>query len=208
MAQPQPKYIGDCSWGEMDGADITKNEFEIDVLVRPFMGPKSTFDQWIKGYPKYSPDYQYRSMARSVFQTKGLAGGMMQVNIQYKGLIDGVPPTILPVSDVTIKAVKLTTDNADDGEIEFQYYAPVTKYRYVNANNDGNPQYGAPLSTNLNITPFNPRPPEYSGKLQYDTIDIVEGFRKEQQGLWFTYEVDTATILIPLGYLAPEIEPD
>lgn len=206
MAAPLPIYVGDCTWGEMDGADIAKNEFEIDVLTRPFMGKKSLFDQWIKGYPKYSTDYQYRSMARTTYQTQGLGGGMMKCLIQYKGIIDGTPPTILPISDVKIKSVKLTTDNAGDGEIEFQYYAPVTKYRYVKAENDGGPQFTSPLPTNLPLSLFNPRPPEYTGKLLYDTIDIVEAFRKEQQGLWFTYEVDTATIIIPLGFLAPEIE--
>ena len=92
---PHPKISPYFLTRGLDGADITKNEFEIDVLTRPFMGPKSTFDQWIKGYPKYAADYQYRTMARTVYQTKGLAGGMIQCNIQFKGLIDGVVP--LPV---------------------------------------------------------------------------------------------------------------
>lgn len=195
---PNPKYIGDCSWKEIDGADITKSEFDIDVLVRPFMGPKAQFDVWIKQFPKYSADYQYKNMARTTYRTKGLPGGMMECHIEYKGLIDGILPTILPISDVVLKSCRLTTDNVDDGNIEVQYYAPTTTYRYVSPANQGGPAFTSPLGTNLDISPFSPRPPDYEGLLQYQTRDIVESFRKEQQGLYFTYEVVCTTLLEPL----------
>lgn len=203
---PTPIMCGHCAWAEIDGADIVKNEFEIDVLTRPFMGPKADFDKWIKGYPKYSPDYQYPTMARTVYQTKGLGGGMMECHIQFKGLIDGVPPTILPITDVVLKSTQLTTDNADDGKIEVQYYAPTTNYRYVKAGADSGPAFTSPLYTSLDITPFNPRPPDYAGKLQFKTQDQVESFKREQQGLWFTYEVVASTLIQAL-YDLVEIQP-
>jgi hypothetical protein len=194
---PNPIYIGDCTWKEIAGADIAKNEFEIDVLTRPFMGPKSAFDSWIRNFPKYSQDYQYPTMARTVYRTKGLDAGMMECHLEYKGLIDGVPPTILPVTDVVLKSCQLTTDNAADGNIEVQYYAPTTTYRYVLAAANSGPLFGSPLYTSLDITPFSPRPPDYTGVIKYNTPDTCEGFKREQQGLWFTYEEVWTTLVQP-----------
>lgn len=206
-AGPVPIYCGTANqWDERDGTEQVKNEFEIDVLTRIFMGPKSSFDTWVKGYPKYSPDYQYPTMARTIYSTRDMGGGMMECHMQYKGLIDGIPPTILPITDVVLKSTRLTTDNADDGNIEVQYYAPTTTYRYVKAGADSGPAFTSPLYTSLDITPFSPRPPDYTGKLQYTTQDIVESFKREQQGLWYTYEV-TCTTLVQALYDLVEITP-
>ena len=196
-------YKGDVSFKEIYGATIQKNEFEVDVLTRTFEGRTSLLSGFLGTKLKYVPDETYPSMNLTEYTATELEGGMSRVVITYKGLI-GPAPTPTVVDQTQLQSVQLTTNNPDDGYIDVQYYAPTSTYRYVLASYENSPKYSAVNST-FKMRPFNPRPSDYTGQLQYNKAEIITEFTVEQQGLIFAYTVTAAKILEPI-YALIEVE--
>jgi hypothetical protein len=196
---PGVVYQGDLTIQEVPGTTIRTNEFDLAVMVRKFRGHRDYLNSFLNAHPKYSADAAYPTMNATEYFITLTEGCLVELDMTYKGILLGSAPTVIVSNDSKLAATKVTTDDPSDGSVSLQYYANVTIYRYILATFQNYPAYNSPRATALDyqIVSQDPAPGALKGNLDYSTQNIFTRFNCEQQGLWFTYEVQIERQIVP-----------
>jgi hypothetical protein len=192
-------FQGNVEFDLKPGSKAVKNEFGLDVLTRVYYGYTNLVPQFLKSRPKYSSDFQYKSMALVSFEVEDKEGQMSEITLTYKGILFGfVNYDAIVTRGVRLMAGTAKNPKKGDPDVSFQYYATTTNYKGTGAAQTV--FAGLAVPTNQNSTGrvglFNFKPIVDITKLQIKQIPFTTESEVSQQGLYFTNSLTISDLLI------------
>lgn len=177
------------------GSEITRNEFGLDTRARVLKGLRAYW-QALAAAEVGAVDPSYGGL--KCIGYKGVEGAILvEVTLNYKGLVSGDARVGLPFNDVTLQSTSVLDTGGNS--VDCQYYAPQTTWKWMEATRPDEPTYTGVQSSAFVISPFNTRPHTLITDLSYDLAIMTTHFHTEPAGDFWECEATSAVILIPLA---------
>lgn len=134
------EYVADTEWEEQPEWSLQINDRGgADTLSRPYRGNAETLGEFLKQFPKQSPDPAYPQLKREGALISG-DRSFPTVTLQYKGIFDDDLPEVQKSGGWRRQTATLIMQPLDGSETEREdsstqctiiYYAPTSTFRYV-----------------------------------------------------------------------------